>query len=460
MAFQGDKNESSYIPGFHQYQPPRHPKHNQFSHVSTDPMGEDWTAVVNAECYRVLADLGVFALATFDAYATVRHSVSEIDPNTGAEINRNLGNNGIGDSFIHAILPDLPHDDVQLLIRAGKIQFTRDSGGVAPLFFWAPESALSTLVLEEIAAAGYKGLMLAPHQVRQDEAGVASDNRPTKLTLPSGRVLQAIPFDKQASHAFAFEPKHNANNFVVDQLLPAFMRVVDGLPLVTFTDAETFGHHWKGGAEFLHYLLTIALPNRGTSIISINQLEQIWDRVGFNIHDGHHNGHLVERSAWSCHCGDLRRWNDICACGPNSEWKKPFYQLCKDMNGWIKQVAYSQLPNEHRHWLEENFSDALNNPGGIYSNVTMSILSAESSMLAALTSCATFFEDPHTSGRINVLFMLQGIEHLRDAGLTIIADEMRRELEKRLQQIPDKAEPHTNLWQTMSQMLDGKMVPA
>ena len=33
-----------------------------------------------------------------------------------------------------------------------------------------------------------------------------------------------------------------------------------------------------------------------------------------------------------------------------------------------------------------------------------------------MTSCGAFFENPRTSGNINMLFVQQAFEHLRDAG--------------------------------------------
>jgi hypothetical protein len=54
-------------------------------------------------------------------------------------------------------------------------------------------------------------------------------------------------------------------------------------------------------------------------------------------------------------------------------------------------------------------------------------LAAKASSLASMTSCGTFFESPETSGRINMMFVRQALEHLADAQQVRAANQLLSE---------------------------------
>jgi hypothetical protein len=95
--------------------------------------------------------------------------------------------------------------------------------------------------------------------------------------------------------------------------------------------------------------------------------------------------------------------------------------------------------------LIDQFPQLLENRGGSTSTPTRSLLSAKVASLTALTSCGTFFDNPHTAGHINVAFCLQAIAHLRDSGLQQEADALRNQLDNDLSQVWDPTQPGENL---------------
>ena len=75
-------------------------------------------------------------------------------------------------------------------------------------------------------------------------------------------------------------------------------------------------------------------------------------------------------------------------------------------------------------------------------DVSLSLLAAKASSLAAMTSCGTFFDGPRTSGRINMLFARQALEHLVDAGYRDEAEKLLNEL---IGELLEGIDPHSNL---------------
>lgn len=440
-----------FVSGLHLYQPPRSASHDDLRSIPTDPVGIDWTEVITRECYNPLILNDILELASYDAYRTLRHDLDRINPAITKELKESLASHGIGDSFIHVILPHLDRRDKDLIVSAGKNQFENETGAT-PKWFWAPESALDNDTLESLVAAGYEGVLCAPHQVRRFDKR-SSENQPTVVVLPSGKRIVLLAFDSPVSRSFAFNDKSNADVFYYQQIAGAFSRVPPHGALTMMTDGETFGHHAKGGDQFLRYLLQETMPREGIGVMSINELQPHWQDRGYDSQKREPEGKLVENTAWSCMCGDLRRWKGGCHCTGGGEWKAPYYQLLADFNLIVRKIT-DQCLGDHDQELSQRFEEALYNPGLDSSNPNLSLLSARASALAARTSCATFFGDPHTSGRINILYATQALRHLEDAGLRNQPERLRMMLHERLANIPDPTQRGLSLFDSMHYLLD------
>ncbi len=187
--------------GLHLYQPERGPSHHLLAGVKTDPLGEDWNGIAIDACYRPLALGGALEHMPFDTYATLRRELAIRAPETFAAITESMKTNGIGDSFSHNILPHMDEADKRILIEAGREQYIRDVG-VAPTVFWGAEGGYDTPTLEVLADFGYSAFVCAPEQINQMDRDT-SDSRPTRIMLPSGRSIIALPFDRRVSSVMA-----------------------------------------------------------------------------------------------------------------------------------------------------------------------------------------------------------------------------------------------------------------
>lgn len=313
--------------------------------------------------------------------------------------------------------------------------------GKRPRFLWLPEGGTDTQTSEVMADFEIEGLIGGPEQVELRNGGPA-DNVPTRVVLPSGRSVVALPFDGYLSRRLAFDDENkyraNADCFTDKVILPAFARLNNGFPLLAYTDGETFGHHMRWGGAFLDWLLNHSLPERGITPKSINEI----DLKPAHLTDGR----IKERSAWSCEHGDLGRWWGRCGCCEGTGyWKQPFYSALHGLNDGVSQLAQREFGSNYIEKIINNFDQGLKNPGPSTTTPELSLISAKLSALVALTSCGFYFKDPHVSGRINVLFARQTVEHLSDAGSSKAAVRLWNGFLDTMKKIPDPINPSKTL---------------
>ncbi|MBI2595641.1 hypothetical protein HYW46_02805 [Candidatus Daviesbacteria bacterium] len=433
--------------GLHLYQPPREASHKNLRHIKTDPQnyqetGKNWTEVITEECYHPLAKKGLLEKVSFTCYGILREQLEKGDRQTLSVIQESISSNGVGDPFIHPLLPDLIKEDKEILTGAGI-----NSLGFTPKYFWAPESALDNETLAILSKSGYRGVICAPEQIELESGGFC-DNKPVFLELPGKINLLALPFNRRFSGALAFAEKHNSNVFAKQFILPTAYQLKEDEICIGWTDGETFGWHWKFGDIFLEYLLNNALPNHGINTIPINDLE-IKNPL---------RGRLKERTAWSCPHGNLIRWQGVCSCGQGDlSWKAPFYKSHQKLNDAVTKIVKKEFGLKQEDYIElmaSSFDKHFKNPGGVHTTPRLSLISAKVSALTSRTSCGTFFDDPHFSGNINLLFAAQTFEHLKDAGLLKQAATIEGQYKKCLAAIPDPKNPGKTVLDMLSNLLN------
>jgi len=418
--------------GEHFYQPPRKATHDRVAGYASDPSGIDWNRRIAQECYIPQTQRGTLSQVSFDFYATMRAEMNQIAPEQVAHLREAMRLRGVGDPYLHVLLPDLNTRDKGILIQAGYAAFQKEAGFV-PEWLWVPETALDNDVLKVAKQSGYRGVLCAPEQI---DANGETDNRPVRVPLNGNGEMLVLPFDRPLSSSLAFDAKANADQYVEQVILPRLLRLPKSEPLIAWTDGETFGHHAQFADMFLDYLVTSSLPTAGVAVLGLNEITEVWEEKDYV------QGRLRERSAWSCPHGNLQRWHGPCPCdgGHHGGWKQPFSDSLQRLNAQVSAVLDAQLPTDWPHHLSENFATAFEYQGS--ANTTMSLLAAKASALASLTSCGTFFDNPQTSGRINILFAKQSLENLRDAQHQQLADTLLSELRTGMSQGTD---PHSGV---------------
>lgn len=422
------KSERYAVLGEHFYQPTRRAAHKRLAEIKTSPDGTDWNKIIAEQCYIPQTQRGTLNHVSFDFFATIRREMLNIAPREASKLIEAMKQRGVGDPFLHVLLPDLSRKDKKILIMAGYLAFMAETGQ-APQWFWPPETALDTETLQVLAEVGYQGVLCAPEQI--DGIGGEADSRPVEIKLAGGKKIVALPFDRPFSSALAFNDKSNADEYTQNTILPRIMRLPKSQPLVGWTDGETFGHHAKYADKFLHHLAATSLPSAGVAMLGLNEIKEVWNARDYA------QGVLRNRTAWSCPHGDLVRWHGACPCdgGHHGGWKGHFYSALHRLNKSMDAILDQELGRGWEDKLAENFVQAFYYGGS--ANTELSLLAAKASALGAVISCGTFFESPGTSGRINLLMARQAIENLRDAGYGPLADKLFADLKYRLKQTAD-----------------------
>jgi alpha-amylase/alpha-mannosidase (GH57 family) len=151
--------------------------------------------------------------------------------------------------------------------------------------------------------------ILSEGQVDGKPAGAG----PFWVRLPSGARIKVFVRDEQLSNDIAFNLGHfgGAGRWAREVLIPR-KRDAGALTLIA-TDGETFGHHWHGEDQFLHWLLAYEALASGYKVTTLSQF----------IHDVEPQEEIKirENTSWSCRHG-LARWSTGCDCTPgDSYWK-------------------------------------------------------------------------------------------------------------------------------------------
>jgi len=413
------ESERSVVIIEHFYQPPRKAKHNRLAQLSTDPSGIDWNRKIAKQCYIPQLEKGILNTVSFDFYSTMRDEMKQLAPELMPQLHEAMRQRGVGDPYLHVLLPDLNRRDKTILIQAGRNAFLQETG-TAPQWLWVPETALDMDTLAVAQRCGYTGVVCAPEQISADR-DVSS--QPIQISLQGGDKILLLPFDRPFSSELAFHPKLNADEFTQNVIIPRLLRLPMSTPLVGGTDAETFGHHFLLADLFLQYLTEVSLPQVGISVLGINQLLDLWQPEDYV------QGKLQERTAWSCPHGNLQRWHGPCGCqdGEQAAWKKPFFESLHLLNDQVSAVLDAELSPSWPDELSRNFAAAYEYQGAC--NNQLSLFAAKASALAAQTSCGTFFGNPLTSGMICLSNARQAIEHLRDAQHDQLANKLMQELD-------------------------------
>ncbi len=301
----------------HYYQPPRGNPFSPASLVEADAAPyPNWNARITAECYEPNGRSGNYKLVSFNVGETLAHWLAEHAPDTyryfieaDAENRKQFGvGNGIAQPMDHTILPLARRSDKQTQVRWGKVvfnyRFDRPTSGM-----WLPEMAVDTDTLEVLVDEGIEWTILTERQVEGEISGAG----PYWVELPSGKRIKVFLRDESLSNDIAFNlGRFGGAGRWARQVLGPRKKDAGELTLIA-TDGETFGHHWSGEEQFLHWLLTYEAHAAGYEITSLARYaREVEPKSKLK---------LRENTSWSCEHG-VARWSTGCSCtAGDSTWK-------------------------------------------------------------------------------------------------------------------------------------------
>ena len=411
----------------HFYQPPREsPWTGEIEDQPSARPYRNWNERITAECYRPLAERGVYARMSFDfgptllqwlerKQARVYRAVLQADQ----ESRRSFSGHGsaMAQAYNHMILPLANHRDRVTQVVWGMRDFEWRFGR-RPEGMWLPETAVDLESLEILAGQGIGFTVLAPHQARRvrfpphgqwKEEGI-DPRRAYGLKLSSGREIKIFFYDGSISAALAFEGLATDGPGLAARLQQGFDPEPSRAQLVhAAADGETYGHHHAGGDRALEEALR-RIESGGSARLT-NYAEFL------EKHPPIHEVEVVEKSSWSCPHG-IDRWWSHCGCssGAHPGWSQSWRTPLRDALDWLRDTAaplyereagkllkdpwaardrsieleLDPSPEARRRFMEEQAVQPLSEESRARA---LSWLDLQRQLLLMYTSCGWFFDD-------------------------------------------------------------------
>lgn len=294
--------------------------------------------------------------------------------------------NVLGDPLIHAILPLLPTEDQEMLLRMGRADFAADFG-FEPKGLWLPETAGAKNTFWLARKTGYE------FGVTRDNQLISSDQNPVYLQFDDGSEMAIIHFAAGLSGSVSYDEYSTMN---ADTFLAEWIKD-NRQSIAIATDTELYGHHRKGAGDWLRYLLhTETLTNHGFAPLSIRDRLASGNRQYTSV---------VENSSWSCN-DNLGRWTGAgeCNCDNPTEdtkrVKRNLFLALSEYNGLINKDLDVLDPT----WRDEfstlflNLRQKIFTGGDFLTELKSSVLGEKFTLYAAkiytllgFTSCGWFF---------------------------------------------------------------------
>lgn len=240
--------------------------------------------------------------------------------------------NVLGDPYLHVIMPLLPDQDQDMLLKFGRLAFREDLG-FEPKGLWLPETAVSYETLQATSGNGYEFVVLRDSQITN-----RAEN-PVYVELSDTNHLAVVHLVSGLSGDVSFNEwsTMNADIFLAEWIHDDRRSIAIG------TDTELYGHH-RDAVKWLEYLLKPdTLANHGFAPLSIRTLLALGERTYTDV---------AENSSWSCD-HNLGRWTGECNCGGATEetqsLKRALFKQLTEANTIINQ----QLDTISFSWRQE-----------------------------------------------------------------------------------------------------------
>ena len=416
----------------HYYQPTRvDPWTDRIGHQPSAAPFTNWNHRIAAECYapsaaaRLLDEEGrtrevrnTYASVNFDFGPTLlswleRERPVVIEALQAADRD-SIGQFGHGSAmaqpFHHPILPLCDDLDRTTEVIWGLAYFERVFGRPAE-GMWLSETAVDTATLEVLATHGVGFVILAPHQIEavaDPETGVWTQvgtaqtvNRGFRISLPSGRSINAAVYDDGVSHAVAFDGLLHSGDRLASRLADASNGT--GFVLIA-TDGESYGHHHAFGE------MALAYAQEQIEARADCQLTNVASWLARN--PPQIEARIREESSWSCAHG-VGRWSRDCGCridgqrGWHQRWRGPFRAALEQLRDAAREALVplgealfaDPVAARNAYGLvigrADQFAGWYTDHSGANADAGRALhwLETQRRLMAMFTSCAWFFDE-------------------------------------------------------------------
>jgi len=279
----------------------------------------NWNERIHETSYRPNAEIGNFQHISFSFSEGLMKWLEQNAPGTYHTITQadktavaahSPAGNALATAYNHIILPLARRRDRRTQILWGIAAFERHFGR-KPLGFFLPEMAVDSETLMMLAEAGIGYTLLTSKQLHN--LPINGGAGPYKVELSNGKSIAVFARHDglSAEISFKIHTLGGAGHWAHQALGPA--RKTAGQLLLLATAGETFGHHYAGEEQFLHWLVTHEAASAGYQVVTLDQY--------FLAHTPMQSVQIEERSSWGDQRG-LTQWaTGFANANQDTTWK-------------------------------------------------------------------------------------------------------------------------------------------
>ncbi len=388
----------------------------QHLHFYQPRRNDYYTEKINQECYKPLAENGVFKHISFNVGPTLMDWMEKNDKKTLDSIIQSDEGQAIAQPYSHRLLPLANDLDVETQIIWGKKHFEKYFKR-EPKGMWLPETATSKRVLKKLVEHGIEYTIGGFNQNKTNN----QTDKVFEIDLDGEKIKYF--FFNEISPKLAFNSKREKNGGAyldnVERTLEELREKEDGFILLAY-DGETFGHHKPFTEKWQAYFPEGVAKVEGLDLMLIHNLNGEFTM----------EGEVHEDSSWSCLCGGLKRWTVGCGCaGAEKGYKEQLFEVARKQedvihdiyeiegkkflnNPWSARNDYIDLKLKTTSW-----GDFVNKHFTIKTSSAQEkmkeLLEAEYYTQLSMTSCGWFFDNIHPQTRNNIEDLRTAAEHVR-----------------------------------------------
>ncbi len=303
----------------------------------------NWNERINQTCYLPNAQIGNFKGISYSfseglmqwLEANATETYSAVVQADHAAPNYPSSGNALATAYNHVILPLARKRDKMTQIVWGIAVFKRHFGR-APLGFWLPEMAVDLEALKMLAESGIQYTILTEKQVHGLPMNGGSG--PFRVELPGGKSIGVFVRHDALSTELSFNV-HNlggAGHWCHQKLGPA--RKTAGPLVLLATAGETFGHHYAGEEQFLHWLITHEAAQSGYKVVTLDEY--------FLSNPPQHSITIEERSSWGDQPGLTQWFAGTVEHGRDTTWKGALRRALDNATSDVDRV-YEELVRQY-----------------------------------------------------------------------------------------------------------------
>ncbi len=341
----------------HFYQPPREtPWTGKIEKEEGAEPFKNWNERITHECYIPNAEYDNYKNINFNFGPTLLDWIEKEHKKLYKKIILAGNENAIAQVYNHIIMPLADYQDKIIQIYWGVRHFQKHFKR-KPYGIWLAETAVDYHTVDALVEFPFiKYIILSPFQANR----IRKIGNWKWINVSGGRIdtskvyrvyskrypdkyINVFFYNHKLSHSISFDKALKNPSDMIERI-----KEESGELVLIATDGETFGHHYKEGAEKLRDVIELIKKDNSLEITNLARFlekrEAEWE-VELDL------GEDGLGSAWSCSHG-VGRWYRDCGCriekSLSQKWRKPLRDAMNYLSSVIKRVYIEETKDIYK----------------------------------------------------------------------------------------------------------------